>query len=482
MNTTSEQLEQATSAAAAAAPIWRSADAATRAGWLRAIADALDAQIDELVEIAQRETRLGETRLRGEVGRTTGQLRMFAQVVEEGSYLEIIVDDADPDAVPPRPELRRMLVGVGPVAVFSASNFPFAFSVAGGDSASALAAGNPVIVKAHSGHPELSRRTADVVTRALREAGAPEGSFALVEGREAGNELVRHPAIRAAGFTGSISGGRALFDLASSRPDPIPFFGELGSVNPVVLTPAAVAARSEGLARGLVASFTLGAGQFCTKPGVVFVPGGSGFEERVAAGMSSAVGGPLLTARIADAFPAGLATLLGQESVELLARGSETADGARPAVLTTDAGSVAAHPDILLEEVFGPVTLLVRYSSDSELHSALRVVPGSLTATLHSEDHDAVAETVELLSERAGRVLFDGWPTGVAVTWSQHHGGPWPATTSAHTSVGATAIRRFLRPIAFQDAPRRVLPAELRDEQIMTVPHRRNGRLILPSR
>lgn len=481
MTTSADQLDRLADAAAQAAPVWRTAPAAVRAAWLRAIADALDSRIDELVVIADRETRLGDARLRGEVGRTTGQLRLFAGVVEEGSYLELIVDDADPDAAPPRPELRRMLVGIGPVAVFSASNFPFAFSVAGGDTASALAAGNPVIVKAHSGHPELSRRTAEIVADALREAGAPEGSFGLVEGREAGNALVRHPAIRAAGFTGSVSGGRALFDLASGRPDPIPFYGELGSVNPVVITAAAVAARRDVLAAGLVGSFTLGAGQFCTKPGVVFVPAGSGFEDAVAAAVADAAGGPLLTDRITEAFPSGIDHLRDDPSASLLAEGAETPDGARPIVLTSDAVAVATRPETLLEEVFGPVTLLVRYETDAELLAALRAVPGSLTATLHSEPGDDVAETLDELQQRAGRVLFAGWPTGVAVTWSQHHGGPWPSTTSVHTSVGATAIRRFLRPVAFQDAPPHLLPPELRDEALATVPHRRNGVLVVPA-
>ncbi|MBW9119788.1 aldehyde dehydrogenase (NADP(+)) [Microbacterium trichothecenolyticum] len=474
--TTPTELEALARAAAAAAPIWRATDAATRASWLRAAADALDAHIDELVEIADEETRLGETRLRGEVGRTTGQLRLFASVVEEGSYLELTVDDADASATPPRPELRRMLTGVGPVAVFSASNFPFAFSVAGGDTASALAAGNPVIVKAHSGHPRLSERTAAIVAAALAEAGAPEGSLALVEGREAGNALVQHPSIQAAGFTGSLGGGRALFDLASSRPDPIPFYGELGSVNPVVITPAAVAARGEMLAQGLVGSYTLGVGQFCTKPGVVFVPDGSGFEELVAGFAAGAAGGPLLTDRITAAFPSGIEHLEADPSVSVVARGLPVEAGsAQPVVLATDAAAVATRPETLLEECFGPVTLLVRYSADEELHAALEAVPGSLTATLHSEPGDAVAAVLEVLTRKAGRVLFAGWPTGVAVTWSQHHGGPWPATTSLHTSVGATAIRRFLRPVVFQDAPQALLPDVLRDQSLERLPHRRNG-------
>lgn len=480
MTTTPEQLDTIVAGAAAAAPIWAGSRASERAEWLRAAAGALDAATDELVLIADRETRLGQARLRGEVGRTSGQLRLFASVVEEGSYLELTLDDADPSATPPRPELRRLLVPVGPVAVFSASNFPFAFSVAGGDTASALAAGSPVVVKAHSGHPELSRRTAEIVAAALEAAGAPTGSLSLVEGREAGNALVQHPAIKAAGFTGSLSGGRALFDLASGRLDPIPFYGELGSVNPVVITTAAATSRGDELARGLVGSFTLGAGQFCTKPGVVFVPEGAGFEARVAALVPATAGGPLLTDRITAAFPSGIEKLEADPSVEVLARGAADGDAAQPIVLTTDAAAVAERPETLLEECFGPVTLLVRYSSEAELHAALRAVPGSLTATLHSEPGDEVAATLALLQARAGRVLFAGWPTGVAVTWSQQHGGPWPATTSLHTSVGATAIRRFLRPVAYQSAPQALLPEVLRDESLARLPHRRNGALVLP--
>ena len=482
MTTTDAELDVITTAAAAAAPVWRASTADARAAWLRAAADALDAHADELVAIADEETRLGETRLRGEVGRTTGQLRLFATVVEEGSYLELIVDDADPGATPPRPALRRMLTGVGPVAVFSASNFPFAFSVAGGDTASALAAGNPVIVKAHSGHPRLSERTARIVADALEAAGAPAGSLALIEGREAGNALVRHPVIQAAGFTGSLSGGRALFDLASGRPDPIPFYGELGSVNPVVITPGALEARGEALAQGLVGSFTLGVGQFCTKPGVVFVPRDGGFESLVAGFVDGVAGGPLLTDRITEAFPAGIEHLEADPSVSIVARGAAGGAGvAQPIVLATDAAAVVARPETLLEECFGPVTLLVRYDDDADLLRALEAVPGSLTATLHSEPDDDVDAVLEVLQRKAGRVLFAGWPTGVAVTWSQQHGGPWPATTSLHTSVGATAIRRFLRPIVFQDAPEHLLPPVLRDDALAALPHRRNGVLRVPS-
>ncbi|MFT4124271.1 MAG: aldehyde dehydrogenase (NADP(+)) [Microbacteriaceae bacterium] len=481
MTTSPEQLDTLVRAAHAAYPIWRDADAATRAGWLRAAADALDAHTEELVVLADRETRLGAVRLRGEVARASGQLRLFAGVVEEGAYLELSVDDADPAATPPRPELRRLLVPLGVVAVFSASNFPFAFSVAGGDTASALAAGNPVVVKAHSGHPELSVRTAEIVAAALTAAGAPEGSLSLVTGREAGNALVQHPLVRAAGFTGSIPAGRALFDLAAARPAPIPFYGELGSLNPVVVTPAAAAARGPELASGLVGSFTLGAGQFCTKPGLVFVPEGAGLEERVAAAARAATAGPLLTDRITAAFPDGVGTLRADPSVTVVAEGLATPAGVTPVVLATDAAAVAARPEALLEEVFGPVTLLVRYRDEAELHAALRAVPGSLTATVHAEPDDGLDETLAVLREQAGRILFEGWPTGVAVTWSQHHGGPYPATTSLHTSVGATAIRRFLRPLVLQDAPARALPPVLRDEHLAALPHRRNGVLRVPA-
>ena len=431
--------------------------------------------------IADRETRLGEARLRGEVGRTSGQLRLFASVVEEGSYLELTVDDADSAATPPRPELRRLLVPVGPVAVFSASNFPFAFSVAGGDTASALAAGNPVVVKAHSGHPELSRRTAEIVAHALETAGAPAGSLALVEGRDAGNALVQHPLIRAAGFTGSLSGGRALFDLASGRPDPIPFYGELGSVNPVVITPAAVAARGEELAQGLVGFV------HARRRAVLHQArrrlraerrGVRSTGRRARARAPRAARCSPIASR--PRSPSGIDALVADPSVSIVARGDGADDAAQPIVLATDAAAVAARPETLLEECFGPVTLLVRYSSEAELHAALRAVPGSLTATLHSEPGDDVAETLDLLQARAGRVLFAGWPTGVAVTWSQQHGGPWPATTSLHTSVGATAIRRFLRPVAYQSAPQHLLPEVLRDDVLATLPHRRNGVLRVP--
>ena len=450
--------------AAAAFHTMLASSASDRASWLRAIADTLDAAVDELVALADEETHLGPVRLRGEVGRTTGQLRLFASAVEEGSYLEATIDHADAAAAPPRPDLRRMLRPLGPVAVYAASNFPFAFSVAGGDTASALAVGCPVIVKAHPGHPLLSRRTAQLVVAALANAGAPVGAFALVEGYEAGVALVQHPVITAASFTGSVRGGRALFDLAAARPDPIPFFGELGSINPVVVTKDADANRGAELAAGLAASFTLGAGQFCTKPGLVFVPRGSTLEQRVVEHLPAELP-PLLNDAIASGFATGAEHLLALDGVEVLASGAAT-------VAATD---VAALSDDMLTEVFGPLTVLVRYDSHEELLDALGRLEGSLTATLHAGDSEPSADLVDVLAQKSGRVLFSGWPTGVAVTWSQHHGGPWPATTSQHTSVGVTAVRRFLRPIAFQDAPDAALPPALREANPLGIPRRVDG-------
>ncbi|MEZ3160388.1 aldehyde dehydrogenase (NADP(+)) [Microbacterium sp. BWT-B31] len=478
-DSTPAELDRLATAAAAAFAATAASTDAERAAWLRAVATELDAHAHELVAIADGETALGETRLRGEVARTTGQLRLFADVVEEGSYLEAVIDHAVPDAAPPRPDLRRMLRPVGPVAVFAASNFPFAFSVAGGDTASALAVGCPVIVKAHPGHPELSRRVASLVSQALAGAGAPDGVFALVEGREAGVALIEHPAIAAGSFTGSVAGGRALADRAAARPSPIPFFGELGSINPVVVTEAADAARGAALAQGLAGSFQLGAGQFCTKPGIVFVPDGSALESALPAHVGSAPH-RLLTDAIDRGFRAGLAHLAAVPGAEVVA-GRAADDGIpQPLVYAVDLDTFATHLETLSAEVFGPVTLLVRYGSAADLPAVLARLEGSLTATIHAEDADDVTPVLDVLAARAGRVLFAGWPTGVAVTWSQHHGGPWPSTTSQHTSVGATAARRFQRPIAYQDAPERVLPAALREGNPLSIPRRVDGALRLP--
>jgi NADP-dependent aldehyde dehydrogenase len=473
------EVGEATAAAALAAPVLRRSAAADRARWLAAVADALDAAASELLPLAEAETHLDAARLAGELARTTRQLRFFGEVIRDGGYLEAAVDHARPDAAPPTPDLRRMLVPIGPVAVFSASNFPFAFSVAGGDTASALAAGSPVVVKGHSAHARLSQRTAELVHDALAAAGAPAGTFGHVTGREAGVALVTDRHIAAVGFTGSLAGGRALFDLAVGRPDPIPFYGELGSVNPVVITAEALRTRGEGLAAGLAGSFQLGAGQYCTKPGIVFVPRGGGFAERVARHLASA-SATLLSETITTGFRDGLDTLVSLPGMAV--HGTPEREGIRPLVLATRIEHVLENPSAHLVECFGPVTVVVEYTSPDEVLAAIRAIGGSLTATLHGAPGEDLATIADELSMIAGRVLFDGWPTGVAVGWAQQHGGPWPSSTAPHTSVGASAIRRFLRPVAWQSAPDELLPPELREDNPLGIPRRVDGTLVLAAR
>ena len=452
---------------------------ARRAAMLREIADQIDDRAADLAALADEETALGQPRLAGEVARTTGQLRLFAAAVEEGSFLEVVIDHADPDAKPaPRPDLRRMLHPIGAVGVFSASNFPFAFSVAGGDTAAALAAGCPVIVKAHHGHPRTSRQVAELVGSAVADAGAPPGTFGIVYGRRAGELLVTDPHIKAVGFTGSLRGGRALFDLAVSRPDPIPFYGELGSLNPVVVTAGAAAARGAEIVSGFVGSFTLGAGQFCTKPGVLFLPTGHGLESMLAEAVAAVPAAPLLTPAIDSGFQDAVTRLAGHPSVRVLVATTEP-DGALvpPRVYVTTAASAVANP-ALLDECFGPSSLIVEYDGEDDLVKALDAFGGSLTATIHAEPEDEkiTAMLLDRLPRLAGRIIWNGWPTGVAVTWSMHHGGPWPATTNPlHTSVGVTAIRRFLVPVVYQNTPHELLPEVLRDSPSVAVPRRIDG-------
>lgn len=451
-----------------------------RARWLVALAEALEGHRDELVALAADETHLSPARLTGEVTRTATQLRFFAGVALEGSYVEATLDSPDAALTPPRPDLRRMLRPIGVVAVFAASNFPFAFSVLGNDTASALAAGCPVVVKAHPGHPRLSRRVVELGREALVGAGGPAAALALVDGFDAGTALVRHPLVSAVGFTGSTRGGRALFDLASARAAPIPFYGELGSINPVVVTEAAAAADVAGIAAGLAGSFTRDGGQYCTKPGLVFVPEGSGFEAALVAALAEAPSQALLTDGIARAFDSGSAALAARDDVELVfAADRATADASAPVVVATSVDAFTTAHEAFLEECFGPLTVLVRYADDEALAAALDVLEGSLTGTIHHAPGDDVAALTEALGRVAGRIVYNGWPTGVAIAWAQHHGGAWPATTaSVHTSVGATAIRRWLTPIAYQDAPAAVLPPELADGNPLGVPRREDGVLV----
>jgi len=455
-----------------------------RAGMLESIAQRLDSDADPLVEVAGAETHLPAQRLRGELARTTAQLRLFASVVREGSFLEATVDHADATATPPHPEIRRILQPIGPVGVFGASNFPFAFSVAGGDTASALAAGCPVIVKLHEGHPVLSTMTAALVTEAMASVDAPPDAFAMIRGRSAGIALVTAPATRAVGFTGSERGGRALFDLAQSRPDPIPFYGELGSVNAAAITPAAAQTRGEAIAVGLVDSYTLGAGQFCTKPGVALVPARSGMRSSIEAAVADRAGQPMLTSAIAAGFRAAVDEVSSVPGVRMLVDAAVDPETlvATPALLSISAEELLAVASDALREMFGPACLIVEYETDDELLAALHALAPALAIGVHAEPDEPLAQ--RLLADaarRAGRVVWNGWTTGVAVTWSMHHGGAWPSTTaSIHTSVGATATRRFMTPVAFQDVPHDLLPPLLKDKHLSRIVRRVDGELRLP--
>lgn len=482
--TTVEELDTIVAAATTASDLWAATPALERATALNGVADALDAAAPELIPLAMEETNLAGGRLQGELKRTTFQLRLFAATLNEGSYLDARVDHADPEwpMGAPRPDLRRQLEPLGPVVVFSASNFPFAFSVAGGDTASALAAGCAVILKAHSGHPKLSAATGEVVTAALTEAGAPEGLFAVIFGTRAGSDALADPRIKAGSFTGSIPGGRALFDIASSRPEPIPFYGELGSVNPAFVTRAAAEARGEEIAAGFVGSFTLSAGQLCTKPGVLFVPAGSGLSELIAA-QELPEAAALLNPRIQSGYIEALKAVSGHDAVRTLrsAEGSRQ-DPPAPTILQTTAKALIDDHEAIFTECFGPAALVVTYENDSELLDVARVIEGQLTATIQGEDCDDVAELVRLLAKRAGRVIWNAWPTGVSVTYAQQHGGPYPATTApGYTAVGTAGISRFLRPVAYQNFPQRLLPAALQDSNPLSVPQRINGSLPRPA-
>ncbi|WP_137844503.1 aldehyde dehydrogenase (NADP(+)) [Microbacterium sp. 2FI] len=458
---------------------------AWRAGLLEALADALEAARDELVAVADRETGLGAARLTGEVGRSAFQFRLFAEALRDGGYLEATIDHAGETPIGPGPDLRRMLIPIGPVAVFGSSNFPFAFSVAGGDVASALAAGNPVIIKAHGSHLETSAATFVTLSAAATGYGAPSATLGIVYGTQAGRALVADPQVRAVGFTGSLDGGRALLSIIESRPDPIPFYGELSSLNPLVVTPAAARDRGDAVAEGLFGSFTLGSGQFCTKPGLAFVPAGDAGDaivRQLADRARAAEPGVLLNERIGTSFGEIRERLVERGRARVVAMGSgERAQGfhATPTVLELDAAAVT--PDVT-EEAFGPLIVVARYATTADVFTALDAVPDSLTATIHAQPDESalIDELVRELVPRAGRVVFNGYPTGVRVAWAQHHGGSWPSTNSQHTSVGVSAIRRFLRPVAYQDAPAHALPVELRDGA-SDVPRRIDGVLTLPT-
>jgi NADP-dependent aldehyde dehydrogenase len=461
-----------------------------RSAMLRSMATALETHREALVELADQETALGPNRLTGELTRTIFQLGLFADVVDEGSYLEATIDHAGPTPMGPRPDLRRILRPLGPVAVFGASNFPFAFSVPGGDTASSLAAGCPVIAKVHEAHPATSVMAGKALIEGAGAVGLPPGVLSLVFGQEAGTRLVQHPAVEAVGFTGSLAVGKLLHGLASSRLAPIPFYGELGALNTVVVCEQAAASRGPEIAKGLTGSFTLGVGQFCTKPGLVLVPAtdaGHRLVDTLVHEVRTSSAGVMLSARTAGGFSTGAEALRRLDGVTVLAEGAEppSADGwwGRPLLLS-------AKPEALegpvVEECFGPVLVVAHYDGPGHLTELLGRLGPALTGTVHADEDDAAQAQglVDHFAGIVGRVVWNGYPTGVAVTWAMQHGGPYPATVgSVHSSVGPTAVRRWLRPICYQDVPEALLPAELRDSPggHDVIPRRVDGRLVVPA-
>jgi NADP-dependent aldehyde dehydrogenase len=467
---TADDVDRALRAADAAFPVYARTTPAERARFLRAIGDELVALGDALIERAHAETGLPVARLTGERGRAVQQFQLFADVLDEGSWIEARIDVGDPSRKPlAKPDLRRMLVPIGPVAVFGASNFPFAFSVPGGDTASALAAGCPVVCKAHPAHPGTSELAAQAIERAARATGMPDGVFALLHGwsNEVGLAIVRHPLTKAVGFTGSIRGGRALFDAAAARPEPIPVYAEMGSVNPVFLLPSALAERGAGLASGLAQSITVGVGQFCTNPGVLLGVRGEAldtFRAQLAEKIGASEPGVMLHGGIRAAYARGVERAQGRGAT-LVAAATADETRAAPTLLATDVDRFVEDPE-LREEMFGPASVVVVADDAGGLERAAEALEGQLTATIHGTDEELVAHArlIEILQRKVGRLVFNGFPTGVEVAHAMQHGGPYPASTDARTtSVGSAAIQRFVRPVCWQGFPQAALPVELRD-------------------
>lgn len=450
---------------------------------LLSMAQELEARRDQLVAAADAETALGLARLNGELTRAIYQFQLFADECASGALFDATIDTARDDTPLPQPELRRMNVGLGVVAVFAASNFPFAFSVPGTDTASALAARCAVVVKAHSAHPRTSMLALDALHEAALRVGAPTGLVGLVHGRTAGVALAENSDIAAIAFTGSQSGGMALHRIASTRADPIPFYGELGGMNPLIVTAGALEERGDAIAAGVLDSALLGMGQFCTKPGLILIEAGDAAERFTVAlrtALDNRPGGVLLAERIRDAFEAAISDWTAYDGVEVLRSGDAAGGGwyARPTLVFADVAALHTHPQ-LMAECFGPVTVVSTFADMAELRTTLDVLEPALTASVHIGARDDVDEVVRLrdeLASRAGRVVFNGYPTGVAVSRAQHHGGPWPATTNPlYTSVGLGAAKRFLRPVAFQNCPQALLPEPLRDTNPWGVPQTVDG-------
>ncbi|MEH6434202.1 aldehyde dehydrogenase (NADP(+)) [Massilia sp. DD77] len=485
-----DQLAVACALAEQAFDAYRAVSLERRARFLETIADRILDIGPLLIERASQESGLPLARLEGERGRTMNQLRLFAKVVRDGHFLEATLDSALPQRTPPRPDLRMRKIPLGPVAVFGASNFPLAFSVAGGDTASALAAGCPVVVKAHNAHLGTSELVAKAVQKAAIECGMPEGVFSMVigEGKQIGQDLVNHPAIQAVGFTGSRQGGLALVRSANSRPVPIPVYAEMSSINPVFLLPGALAADGAKLASSFVDSLTLGVGQFCTNPGLVIALAGpqlDAFRAATVEALQAKTAGTMLTAGIHQAYVDAIGRRSGLEGVELVAHGGAEGEGcaAQAALYQCDAATYLANP-ALEEEIFGPTSVIIACRGEAELLAVTRHLEGQLTATVHATDadHGIAAALLPLLERKVGRILFNGFPTGVEVAHAMVHGGPFPATAdSRSTSVGATAIERFLRPVCYQDVPAGLLPEALRDENPLKLARMVDGRLTVGS-
>jgi len=469
----SEEVNAAVKKATRAFPTYKKLSNEARAQFLEDIADEILALGDDLIVRCMAETALPRPRLEGERGRTMNQLKLFASVVREGSWVDARIDKAIPDRQPlPKPDIRQMQVPFGPVGVFGASNFPLAFSVAGGDTASALAAGCPVVVKGHPLHPGTSELVGRAINNAIKKNNLPEGVFSLVQGTgvEVGMALVQHPQITAIGFTGSYRGGKALFDAANQRPVPIPVYAEMGSTNPVFMLPDALKERTEALAKGLAGSFTLGVGQFCTNPGMVILPQNESttdFKRILTEANTVAPSGTMLSSGIKQAFNHGLQHLADSKAVTVLntSTGSEEGNQAQSLIFETNTQAILDDKS-LQEEVFGPATLLVNSSGKEDILAFARNLEGHLTATIHgtAEDLKEYAELVEILEQKVGRIIFNGFPTGVEVCHSMVHGGPFPSTTAPQTtSVGTAAIKRFARPVCYQDFPQEALPEALKD-------------------
>lgn len=485
---TAKEVDSAVESAAEAASAMGALQPEQVAQFLNSIREEISAIGDALIERADRETALGVDRLKGERDRTLNQIKLFADLVSEGSWVDARIDTALPERKPlPRPDIRRMLQPIGPVAVFGASNFPLAFSVAGGDTASAFAARNPVVVKAHPAHPGTSELVGAAIARAVKANGLPQGTFSLVYGRAPAVSLalVNHPKLKAVGFTGSLRAGRALFDAAAKRPEPIPVYAEMGSVNPVFILPGSLNTNPDGLADGLFRSVTLGVGQFCTCPGLVFgVNSGSldRFQTKLIDNFEQGTPATMLNSAIAKGYSERFEELRGIEDVKSYttrkAANAQSVEGA-PGVFIVEA-EAWTKSEALREEIFGPATVVVRCGSEEELLAAARLLDGSLTATIHGslEELQKHRQLIEVLSEKAGRLIFNGYPTGVEVGYAMYHGGPYPATTDAKfTSVGTAAIYRFARPICYQNFPDAILPAELQNANPRNIWRIVNGKL-----